>query len=249
MWDLGPGPFPWMDSLFLCPAVSGFVSSFFFSQGPTLGMTCGVEWQSCLCYLIVSCQHILCGLLCYKRLSPNQPWVSLLSSFQAQGEKRKKIHFITHILSCFLLTTPYEVGVLILILHMRKPRLKDISLLKVIQPQNSRLVIWTQNNLASSPVLWSLPGGWETGDAEETVWWEAGTEGGASQEVWGNGAEAGASWDVGVRLGWWEGPMGGDSKGERSCSTWFSFLSAHQFQELPSPLGWGIVRGNGDTWV
>lgn len=128
---------------------------------------------------------------------------------------------------------------------MKKLRLKDINLPKVILPQNSRLVIWTQNNLASAlcltSALWSLPGGWEAGDAEETVWWEAGTEGGASKEVWGDGVEAGASWDVGVWVGWREGPMGGDSKGEISCITWFSF-PAHQFQKLSFSLKESQVR-------
>lgn len=41
----------------------------------------------------------------------------------------------------FSLQQPYRVGIIILILHMKKLRLKDINLPKVRQPQNSRLVI------------------------------------------------------------------------------------------------------------
>lgn len=78
--------------------------------------------------------------VCLPSLEFHYQMVSRLKERVVEGRERKLI--LSHILYLvFSLLQPYRVGVIILILHMRKLRLKEISLSNVIQPQNGRLVI------------------------------------------------------------------------------------------------------------
>ena len=51
-------------------------------------------------------------------------------------------------------------------------------------------------------------GGWEAGAAEEAVWWEAGDEGGAEEELRGHGGQTGPRRQAGVWSGWGKGSLG-----------------------------------------